>query len=50
MASHPYSGIEIKIKDKHIGYILKNHFTWPFASSRVAAAAAAAAVASAVAR
>ena len=28
MATHPYSGIEIKIKDKHIGYILKNHFTW----------------------
>lgn len=24
----PYSGIEIKIKDRHIGYILKNHFTW----------------------
>ena len=28
MATHPYSGIEIKIKDRHIGYILKNHFTW----------------------
>jgi len=28
MATQPYSGIEIKIKDKHIGYILKNHFTW----------------------